>query len=69
MTCIATSLTTQLLCEPLSDLAVSTSGKEPTRGPRVPNYCYSSALQNGGEYPSGRKYVPYNEVCSNIHQN
>jgi len=44
-----------------------TSGREPTRGPRVP-YCYSSALQNGGEYPSGRKYVPYNEMCSNVHQ-
>ena len=33
MTCIATSLTTKLLCEALSDPAVSASGKEPTRGP------------------------------------
>jgi len=55
MTCIATSLTTKLLCEALSDPAVSTSGKEPTRGPHVP-YLYSSA-----EYPSGRNYVPCNE--------
>jgi len=29
---------------PLSDPAVSTAGKEPTRGPHV-HYCYSSALQ------------------------
>ena len=44
MTCIATSLR-----ESLSDLAVSTAGKEPTRGPRA-HYCYSSALQIGDEY-------------------
>ena len=37
------------MCKPLSDPAVSTAGKEPTRGLRV-HYCYSSALQNGGEY-------------------
>ena len=37
------------ICEPLSDLAVSTAGRESTRSPHV-HYCYSSALQNGGEY-------------------
>ena len=32
------------ICEPLSNPAIGTTGKEPTRGPRV-HYCYSSALQ------------------------
>jgi len=35
--------------QPLSDPADSTASKEPTRGPRV-HYCYSNALQSGGEY-------------------
>ena len=35
--------------EPLSDPAVGTAGKEPTRGPHV-DYRYSSALQIGDEY-------------------
>ena len=35
--------------EPLSYPAVSIADREPTRGPRV-HYCYSTALQNGGEY-------------------
>ena len=35
--------------EPLGDSAVSIAGMESTRGLRI-HYCYSSALQNGGEY-------------------
>ena len=46
MTYIAISLIT---CEPLSDPAVSIAGREPTSSLRV-HYCYSIALQNGGEY-------------------
>ena len=41
--------------EPLSDQAVSIAGREPTRGIRV-HYCYSTALQNGGEYAENRTY-------------
>ena len=50
MTYIAISLIT---CEPLSDPAVSIAGREPKRGLHV-HYCYSTALQNGGEYAESR---------------
>ena len=42
-----------LICEQLSYPAISSAGREPTRGPRV-HYCYSAALQNGGEYAENR---------------
>ena len=44
---------------PLSDPAVSIGGREPTRGPRV-HYCYSTALQNGGEHAENRILFEYN---------
>ena len=39
--------------EPLSYPVVSSAGREPTRGLRV-CYCYSAALQNGGEHAENR---------------
>ena len=62
MTYIAINLITYIR-EPLSNPAVSIAGREPTRGLRV-HYCYSSALQNGGEYaeiygPRPRRHMVY----------
>ena len=39
--------------EPLSDPAISIADRKPTGGLRV-HYCYSIALQNGGEYAENR---------------
>ena len=38
---------------PLSNPAVRIAGREPTKGPCV-HYCYSTALQNSGEYAENR---------------
>ena len=41
------------ICEPIIDSAVSIAGRESTRGLHV-HYCYSTAVQSGGEYAENR---------------